>query len=74
MSAASKIAAPATTAPTVATVPTALGPKIPLGSHLLARVKDVIKEDSPSSMVADDTRGARVPPSSDGGMTTRVAA
>ena len=71
MSAASTIAAPATTAPKFATVPTTPAPKTELGNEPFARMKDVVKEVSPSSP-SDDTSGARVQPSGDGGMTART--
>jgi hypothetical protein len=49
MSAASTIAAPAATTPSVATPPTMPGPKTELGYQFLACAEDVVKEVSPSS-------------------------
>jgi hypothetical protein len=70
MIAASMIAAPAATAPRVATVPTTPGRKAEPGNQPLACLKDVVKEVSPLLMSpSGDASGARVPPSSDGGMT-----
>jgi hypothetical protein len=52
MSATSTIAAPAATAARVATPPMTPGPETEIGYQLLACVKDVVKELSPSSRVA----------------------
>jgi hypothetical protein len=59
MSAASTIAAPAATAPRVATVPTTPGPKTELGNQPLACMKDVVKEVSPSSKSPSDDNKRR---------------
>jgi hypothetical protein len=57
MSAASKIAAPAATAPSAATLPTTPGPKTELGDQLLACTKDVVKEVSLSSALPSGDTG-----------------
>jgi hypothetical protein len=56
MSAASTIAAPAATAPRVATVPTTPGPKTELENEPLAGMKDIVKEFAPSSRLPSDDK------------------